>query len=174
MCLPTTCLINLIGKVFMRKTKLLFTLLVALAVHSASGQTKVEVIPVEGGASTTFELADIKKMTFGEGNLGIIAQDEASPTFSMPLGNVRIIKFVDASSSIGKNVSADNSIEISYRSGMLTATGIGNPVKAVIYGADGRTVYSENRWEGEPISVASLPEGVYILKVNNKTFKFAK
>lgn len=174
MRLPTTHLINLIGKVFMRKTKLLLALMAAFAAHSVSGQTKVVVVHVDGGASTTFELADIKWFTFGEGNLGITGKEEASPTFSIPLGNVRVIKLVDGSSSIGENVLADNVVEISYRSGMLTATGIANPVKAVIYGADGRAVYSENSWEGGSISTASLPGGVYIFKVNNQSFKFAK
>lgn len=50
----------------------------------------------------------------------------------------------------------------------------GTPATASIYAATGQCVYRNAQWTGEDISLSGMPLGVYILKVNQQTYKFVQ
>ena len=52
--------------------------------------------------------------------------------------------------------------------------GLNGETKAIVCDAAGRIVISLDRWNGSPVSIATLPKGVYILKVNDSSIKFTK
>ena len=43
-----------------------------------------------------------------------------------------------------------------------------------IYSITGQPFHAQKEWRGAPIPVSSLPQGLYILKVNDRSFKFRK
>ena len=50
----------------------------------------------------------------------------------------------------------------------------GNETDVYVYDLSGALRLKVSAWNGTPIGVANLPQGVYILKINNSTIKFIK
>lgn len=44
----------------------------------------------------------------------------------------------------------------------------------VIYSLDGKILLQEEKSNNEQIDISLLEKGIYVLKVNNRTFKFSK
>ena len=56
----------------------------------------------------------------------------------------------------------------------ISVAGLAKAENAAIYSIGGEKVVNLMSWNGSPVNVGSLSNGVYILKVNNKSFKFIK
>lgn len=46
--------------------------------------------------------------------------------------------------------------------------------RIAIYSTSGELYYQTDEWQGNPIKVSSLPQGSYVLKTKNQSFKFRK
>lgn len=163
----------------MRRTtkKILLALMATLGMWStAAAQTKIVVNFADGRAAQEFLLEDVGKVVFGaeQLTLGGVA-GETLQAYS--LADILSIKFKDLPTAIESPVADTGSeLRLFCRDGQLQAEGLpvdGDAVAAV-YDLSGRPVMARRAWSGEPISVSSLPKGVYIFKVNNKTIKFAR
>ena len=49
-----------------------------------------------------------------------------------------------------------------------------HPAKLMIFSIDGQCRMVIDEWNGEAVNVQSLAQGIYLLNVNNKTYKFRK
>ena len=61
-----------------------------------------------------------------------------------------------------------------YDGNTISVAGLAKAENAAIYSIGGEKVVDLKSWNGNPVNVGSLTNGVYILKVNNKSFKFIK
>lgn len=50
----------------------------------------------------------------------------------------------------------------------------GIPAQLAIYSVNGQRMAYVSAWQGQPVDVSRLPQGLYLLTVNNSTFKFIK
>lgn len=106
-------------------------------------------ISVEGETATlkTFELANVKRITFKGLSTGISSVESASSTLTIErVGSYLYIRGSEATL----------------------------PPKVQIYSVDGRCVTSVNPSQNEGISITTLPAGVYVLKAGTQSFKFTK
>ena len=164
---------RIINNLYMQKLKVIIALLAAFAIDTVHAQTKIEVVSLDGNVASSYDLADVRKVTFGENVLGIVPNAGTTVPFSISLGNVRVLKFVEAT-SIGSLSANNEGIEIFYNQDLLSVKGLSGIARAVIYGIDGSVLYDNHKWNGSSISTAYLPKGVYVFIVNNQSFKFVK
>ena len=73
-----------------------------------------------------------------------------------------------------QSVADDADINISYDGSYLRIEGCGEASVLRVYDISGRPVISQRVNAQAEISTEQLSAGVYILKINNKTFKFSK
>lgn len=155
------------------KKKLLAVCFAMLALPSMADDESLAIYMSDGSAKQTFAMSDIGKLTFGDSDFTVTTGKGATP---FAYGSVRKIVFEGLSSGIGTVVSEDNSLKAYYRNGFLGVDGWpqGRVVRASVYGIDGSSVMSVDKWDGTPISVSGLNHGVYIFKVGNSNIKFVK
>jgi len=98
-------------------------------------------------------------------------ETEAPTVFN--LADVKGLVFGTTATAIGQLVGTKGQLNIAYWQGILSAQGI-NGANTALYTVSGQRVMSINAWDGSAISTEGLANGVYVLKVNNQTFKFVK
>lgn len=154
------------------KKKLLAVCLAMLALPSMADDGDLVVYMSDGTTKQTFALSDIGKLTFDDNTFSLNMGESTTP-FSYTA--VRKIVFEGLNSGIG-TVANDNSMKAYYRNGFLGVDGWpqGNKDIAYVYGIDGISVLTVDNWDGTPINVNSLNQGLYIFKVGNSTIKFIK
>lgn len=147
--------------------------LLALWATDASAQAML-VVTQHDGTSTETELAKVGKLTFSESQLSVY--DVATPqTQTYGLANVRTITFKNVATGIYNTTQmAAGDFRLAYANESLAAVGLASAAHARLYTANGVKAMDIKSWDGTPISVHTLPAGVYIFKVNNKTIKFVK
>lgn len=153
--------------------KKIFSLSVmALLAVAATAQVKMVVVQSDGG-SEEFDLATTQKLTFADSYLNVSNTLVAAQPFS--LANVRLIKFTNAATAIEtvSRSSADR-LSFAYANGTISVNGLSKPTNATLYTIGGQQVSNQSSWDGSPLSVATLPQGVYILKVGQTAYKFVK
>ncbi len=144
------------------------------AVYS-NAQVTMIVNPAQGGNATEFVLEDIKTLTFGNDNL--IVNDNKSNTKSFLFKDVKSIKFGGLVNDIEDiSVSDVHDLNFSCVDNMLYVKGwiTENITDVNIYNVNGQKAISILNWKGEPISLGSLYKGVYIIQINNRTYKITK
>lgn len=148
--------------------KLLFFSLTCIPV-GMEAQEKMIVSYTDGTPAKEFVLSDIGKMTFDNENLTVSGMF-GNVLFSYP--QIMNIKFSGLVIDNIADIQTDNSrLNFRIQSRTLYIEGISEG-NVNIFTAGGRMVYSDPRWKGGSISLNSLPTGIYIIKINNKTNKF--
>ncbi len=114
----------------------------------------------------SIRLATIQKITFESGNV-VVTTSQGIETF--PQDEMREIVFEDSPTDIAT---------LQAESGMLKVTGgvltVGRQGLLCIYTPNG-TLHSMTRTEADSqIELSALPQGVYIIKLNNETIKYIK
>lgn len=146
-------------------------LLSGLSSTSAWGQTMV-VYSSNGSEAGRYALAETTRMIFGEESMTVKTADTESATFS--LGQIRCIKFEDPTSIQGITTSTAK-LRARLSGDFIVVEGLsGETADARIVALNGSEVMLLNRSGGQPINVASLPHGIYILRVKDLSFKFVK
>lgn len=153
----------------MTRKKLITAVLAACVAIGAGAQTTM-VITTTDGNSTHYAIDNIQKITFGADALTVLP---AGNLFNFD--NIRKITFSNGTDAIG-TTSGNAPIQVVCRNNELRVVGWESGKKAVatLYSVDGQRLWNANGWTGQPVSVASLPQGVYIFKINSTSFKFSK
>lgn len=144
-----------------------FTMLGISPLHAADNLTVYN-----GTSPTKLSLSSIKGLTFAGGQLMVYTTETEAPTV-FNLADVKGLVFGTTATAIGQLVGTKGQLNIAYRQGILSAQGI-NGANTALYTVSGQRVMSINAWDGSAISTEGLANGVYVLKVNNQTFKFVK
>ena len=162
----------------MRKTLRLTLLACALfgGMQQAEAQMQMSVMPwgSAGVEGLTQKLSEVKKLGFANGQLSVEPYGgAAAATFS--LDAVRCIRFDNVPTGIDfvgadatlRPVIKDGKVSLAALSGKRTA-----PLR--VYSAAGQLLVSRPSWNGEAVDLTSLPAGLYILSINNQSFKLQK
>lgn len=158
-----------------RKTVLamMASLFISSSVFAEDG-IKIKVVKVDGMAPVEYSINDIRKITFQEYGFTIMLNDGTSDS-SMEYSDVQKMVFDNVITGIDnvKSEKVDN-IAITYNGSVIKVSGCEEAAQLRLFDISGRPVISQNIQGEAVISTENLASGVYILRVNNKTFKFNK
>lgn len=158
------------------KTILLLFPAIAGGWISMQAQDRLLVYTIGESAAKTISLENIRKITFSDDGFTIDGTGgDAAGTYTFT--DVQSLKFDALTTGIcHPQATAGSDLRLYSRDGSLCADGLADDrtVQATLYTVSGRHVLSYSNWDGSPIQTATLPHGVYIFKVNNKTYKFTK
>ena len=146
----------------------------ATAVHA---QNRMTIYMNDGSAVQTYSLSDLGHCYFETGKLFFTQRSKTVPQ-SISLSSVKCIKFTDqvvsGISDTENNVSKQFDIYVAGGAIHVDGWDCNRQATAVIYAIGGQAFYTNRNWSGSAIDIMSLPQGVYIFRVQNKTFKFSK
>lgn len=156
----------------MMKKTIMALALTLLPVGMATAQVQLLVVPKDGSPTKRINLDDIRYIEFpAPGEAFSIETSDLRWSYSYDF--VRSLKFdglVNAVSGVNRQ---DNALQITYRQGQIFVSGMGDAVThAVIFDLNGCSRVSLPHFDGQPIDVSALPQGVYILRIGGKAFKF--
>ena len=138
----------------------------------ASSQSFLTIYKQNGWPLTSFGLQDVNKITFD--NNGNMIVNQTTGNESVDINNVMAIKFTaDNKTAIEKIDNGINKVSIITSENAIIVKGADRGSVA-IWAVNGQQVYNNGAWQGENIVTSQLPRGIYIIKINNSTFKFKK
>lgn len=149
--------------------RIIMALLVLTATLPAAAQHMQ--IETNSGENEVIELKNLKQITFNGTNVNIEQTDGTLSSASM--GSISRIYFGDFT-DIEPTIARAESI-IAYISGNTIAVNCKAGTTVTVYNMLGRQLLAERiGTEGGEINIAGLPQGIYILKADEKTAKFVK
>lgn len=158
--------------------KTLVLALIAIVATNATAQeeSKLVIYNHDGEAPVEIVIDDIHKITFQDEHFTMVYIDNFKPSEQYLYDDVRAIKFSGLITGIGsvENEDGVSAISISREGDNINVSGITKPAHLTLYDISGRPVMNNTITSDTQISTETLTSGVYILRVNNKTFKFSK
>lgn len=121
-----------------------------------------------GEMADSISLPIVQKITF-ENNRVVVATTEGN--YSYPFSILDKITFTTSDTETAIEALPEQEENLNYKDGMLAVKGDGF---LRIYGTNGALVSIANVKEGANISLKSLPAGVYIVRLGDKTIKVRK
>lgn len=145
----------------MHKSLLLLSLLLASQIAGAEGYKTISVITKDGN-TTAVDIAEQTQIKFSGTQITF-----GDKTFNR--ADVVKFSYVKGSGTAAVKTDAERPFR-QVGNSLIFST----DANATIFAVDGRKVISDKVEAGSSINLASLASGVYIIKVNNETFKIAK
>lgn len=127
------------------------------------------------GTEQQFNIALTGKLYFSGDNL-IVKQDVNSSETSLPISIIQKITFTDyilAASEIGQN-KANLKLFPNPTSDSFTIAGVQQKLALNIYSLSGQLVHTQTYVPDSKIDISKLESGVYLVQINNVTFKLIK
>ena len=118
------------------------------------------------GTEQSISLPIVQRITFEEGYLVVTT---AEGKHSYPISALDKITFTETATAI--EALPEQLENLNYKDGTLSIKGDG---MLRVYNASGALVSIANVKEGANVSLGSLPAGVYIVRMGNKTIKVRK
>ncbi len=152
---------------------ILVLLMMMLCSGAAIAQSYMTFYDNNGAAKKAWSLTDVGKVTFDQGDIVV---KHSTGIYSVPLNEVLSIKFTDTNpiytgvetmhddAAQLRIATSDNSIRI-----MGATSG-----QVAIWAMTGQQIYSNRNWRGGDIDISHLDSGIYLITINNSTFKFKK
>lgn len=137
--------------------------------QNATQTTNVTVVYNNAQPSALFE--NVTRFYFDDGDLVL---DQNGLTNNIPVALIRRLE-LDAVTSV-QNWD-DNSILLypnPTSDKLFFATSREQVIKVSVYSMNGQLLYSQQLSTSECMDVSSLAKGMYIIKINNQTYKFSK
>lgn len=156
-----------------KKLKLSLALLAMMLCGGvAQAQSFMTIYNANGLPMASYGLQTINKVTFDDANM-LVAIPEGNQAFDM--NNVISVKFTNEQQTAVEKINTDaaGKVRIASTGNYISVQGA-QPGAVAIYAVNGQQVYNNSQWRGESISTAHLQPGIYIIKINNSTFKFKK
>ena len=149
--------------------KLLF--IISLLAIAGTATAQHMVVETAGQENKVFSLESLKQITFDGITVNIEQTDGTKSSASM--GDIERIYFGDFSSISDINAQSGNLVEYISHDEIAINSEAGSTV--VIYGLTGTQLLTRRiDTQGEAISIAGLPQGIYIVKANGRTTKIIK
>ncbi len=143
---------------------------------SAMARQQMTVYFNNGNAESSFAVSDVASLHFSDGNL-LVKQNADGKQSAISLAEILSIKFADRNPSEVKTVGDGlAAVKVAALADELRLIGYdtARPQPAVLYGIGGTVFYSVSAQTTGSINISSLPKGIYILKLGNKSFKISK
>lgn len=151
----------------------LVLVLAMLGCGVSTAQTQMTFYEPQGHAMAVWNLQDMGKVTFDGGEIVVTS---ATGTFSTPLIEVMSIKFTDdeqTPTSVQQLRDDVSQLRIATSESTVRVMGA-NRGTVAIWSVSGQQLYDNRNWHGEEINISHLERGIYIITINNTTFKFKK
>ena len=130
-----------------------------------------------GSAEETMAVDQIMSLHFSDGNLQVTQKADGQVS-TTPLAQILSIKFSEQDHDGVKSVEADplSSVKVVATADELRLAGYdtASALPAAIYSISGATYYINASLTESSINITSLPKGIYIFKLGNKSFKIRK
>jgi hypothetical protein len=157
----------------MMKTTLKWTLFLAATLWASGGMAQTKVTLTFQNASTEeIEVNAYGKIYFANDYM-YIDEGNAFP-YSFAVSDIRKMTFDEV---LGVNDIVTETFKVypnPVHNELYISSDDFQPHPYQLYSADGRLLMQGESQEGNPINVSDLPTGLYILKVNNSSFKISK
>lgn len=129
------------------------------------------VVEMADSNSRVVQLENLKQITFNGTTVNIEQTDGTKSSASM--GNIKRIYFDDMSSIADINAQGGDLVEYLSHDDIAINSEAGSTV--AIYSLTGAQLLTRRiDTQGEAISIAGLPQGIYIVKANGRTTKIIK
>lgn len=149
--------------------KLLF--IISLLAIAGTATAQHMVVERDGQENKVFSLESLKQITFDGTTVNIEQTDGTMSSTSM--GDIERIYFGDFSSISDINALSGNLVEYISHDEIAINSEAGSTI--TIYGLTGTQLLTRRiDTQGEAISIAGLPQGIYIVKANERTTKIIK
>ncbi len=156
----------------MKKTFITVAIAAASLMSQHANATDNLVVKTRSNSSK-IALDDIKGLKFSGEKMFVYTQSSDTPV-EFNLVDIVSLKFApDGTQGIESTTADKQKINICYSNGVLSAKGV-SKAKTAIYSINGQREIAINSWDGSAVSLDNLTNGVYVLTVNNQTFKFVK
>ncbi len=153
---------------------LLALLMMMLCSGAAMAQSYMTFYDNEGKPKKSWSLLDVGKVTFDQGNIVVT---QSTGTYSVSLNDVLSIKFTDTGDQHETAVEkiSDDAAQPRIATGENSIHVMGaTSGQITIWAMTGQLIYSNRDWRGGDIDISHLDRGIYIISINNSTFKFKK
>ena len=148
--------------------KLLFIISLLAIAGTATAQ---HMVVETAGGNEVFTLENLKQITFSGTTVNIEQTDGTTSSASM--GSIERIYFSDLSSIADINAQSGNLVEYISFDEIAINSEAGSMV--TVYSLTGAQLLTRRiDTQGETISIAALPQGIYIVKANGRTTKIIK
>ena len=148
--------------------KLLFIISFIAIAGTATAQ---HMVVETAGGNEVFTLENLKQITFNGTTVNIEQSNGAKSSASM--GNIKRIYFDDMSSIADINAQGGDLVEYLSHDDIAINSQAGSMV--TLYNLTGAQLLTRRiDAQGEAISIAGLPQGIYIVKANERTTKIIK
>ena len=148
--------------------KLLFIISLLAIAGTATAQ---HMVVETAGGNEVFTLDNLKQITFNGTTVNIEQSNGAKSSASM--GDIKRIYFDDMSSIADINAQGGDLVEYLSHDDIAINSEAGSMV--TVYSLTGAQLLSRRiDTQGETISIAALPQGIYIVKANGRTTKIIK
>ena len=163
---------KLLCRKFIVMKKLLFSLLFVSAICGLKAQSYELVIKMNDETETIWNSESLSNIYFDDETTLILVEKENYYTHSYNISEIKKMYF--NSSENVEELSQDN---VSFvfpnpAKDKIQIIGVENQEIEII-SIDGKSMFRV-KYDGTSIDVSSLPQGLYLIKTNNKTLKFEK
>ena len=149
--------------------KLLF--IISLLAIASTATAQHMVVETAGHEDKVFTLENLKQVTFSGTTVNIEQTDGTTSSASM--GSIERIYFSDLSSIADINAQGGDLVEYLSHDDIAINSEAGSMV--TVYSLTGAQLLTRRiDTQGETISIAALPQGIYIVKANGRTTKIIK
>lgn len=159
-----------------KRTLALLILMGGIAAQASAQQYMVTYFN-DGSAEGVTGLSQIMSLHFSDGNLQV-KQSANGQVSETPLAKILSIKFTDETPTGVTNMTADLqaavTLAISPEELRLVGYDTALALPAALYSINGTTYYTCAHLTESSVNISSLPKGIYIFKLGNKSFKIRK
>lgn len=149
--------------------KLLF--IISLLAIAGTATAQHMVVEMTDSNNQVVKLESLRQITFNGTTVNIEQTDGTTSSASM--GSIERIYFGDLSSIADMPAHSENLVEYLTTDEIAINSEAGSTV--IIYGLTGTQLLTRRiDTQGEAVSIAGLPQGIYIVKANERTTKIIK
>ncbi len=159
----------------MNKRKLSMMLFFLFATLAMNAQEEVQRLVVwqKSGEKVYFDLTEEPKTTFDDGKL-VITTNTVQTSYKLS----DIVRYTYEGHMPDINPSSITPNQVIFRQGkdMMSFDGLPEGTRIELYSLDGKMLSTQQASSGKTavVSLAAQPAGIYIVKVNDATYKFMK
>lgn len=156
----------------MRKLQLCLLLLLALPTWLLAASINTLVVTMKNGSETVFFLRDQPNVSFDGSELKVVS---LKSTTSFALADVLRFTYVKKDLSGIDEMTVDPTT-VSFDEGILVISQLPKGASAWVYTADGKLIQQLTAQHAGTfrLNLATLPTGLYLVKVDNITYKIMK
>lgn len=159
----------------MKKNLTLVALLLALSATSAKAQQKVLLYETGSDVPSWAQpLSEVQKIVVGGPTLKFVSTDGSmSPEFKLKAVRKLVFGHNDIT-GIGMTPVTETKLRVDGDQITIEGWKAKNETGLSIYTIDGKCVLRIASWNGQPVAIASLPKGMYVLVAGGDSYKFSK